>query len=612
MSAAALVRRALLFARAAPADADEFLALAAIALPVILTYLTGFAQAMIGLILVGHVDATSLAAATLANMLCNALGMSIVIGCSSACDTLASQAFGARNLARIGHVSQRGAAVGLALCVPVAVLFVFSGLLLRALGQDEAVVGLASDYIRWLLIGMPALCAFEVLKKHLTNIGLPNVPLALTVLGTLVNLGAGVGLVFYTPLGFHGAPLANGIGAYTMLGAGVLYFRSHRRVNSALKAAGLGALVASAHAVAGADAPAGDASEASAAAAAEGATSPSAAGPQTPAPDAAAPSQSQTLSLVSSGAGVVVDVEKLVEEPGSGSGAPSAAVVALAVTDPFEEPAPTALPAVAAQASSADTFPPLPSDIDDIIDATWTGFSPSIALSGWGEYLSLGLPSAAMLFFEWASYEATAVIAGLMSVNSLATHSILATTASMAFMPILGFGVATMMRIGNRLGERKPAEAQRAFRVGMCVWVVYACLNATFLCSIAPVWGRVFTDDPEVDAHVQRILWILAVYGVFDTGQCILSFVFRAVGRPGLAAVANGTGYMVVGLPLAYSIGVVAKLNVIGLWVGYSIAVTLVFCLLSIVLSRLKWADEAERAYKRAMSPDSHAAATGH
>ena len=66
MSAAALVRRALLFARAAPADADEFLALAAIALPVILTYLTGFAQAMIGLILVGHVDAASVAPATTA------------------------------------------------------------------------------------------------------------------------------------------------------------------------------------------------------------------------------------------------------------------------------------------------------------------------------------------------------------------------------------------------------------------------------------------------------------------------------------------------------------------------------------------------------------------
>jgi MATE family multidrug resistance protein len=313
---------------------------------------------------------------------------------------------------------------------------------------------------------------------------------------------------------------------------------------------------------------------------------------------------------VSSGAGIVVDVEKLVEEPDGGPGAPSATAAppAVAAADPFEAPAPSAVAAPA----SADDFPPIPSDIDDVIDATWTGFSPGIALSGWGEYLSLGLPSAAMLFFEWASYEATAVIAGLMSVNSLATHSILATTASMAFMPILGFGVATMMRIGNRLGERKPAEAQRAFRVGMCVWVVYACLNATFLCSIAPVWGRVFTDDAAVDAHVQRILWILAVYGVFDTGQCILSFVFRAVGRPGLAAVANGTGYMVVGLPLAYSIGVIAKLNVIGLWVGYSIAVTLVFCLLSIVLSRLNWADEAERAYKRAMAPDSHGAAAGH
>ena len=69
-----LLRRALSLLRVSGADADEFLLLAALALPVILTNLLGFTQTVIGQILVGHVSAEALASATLANMLCNALG----------------------------------------------------------------------------------------------------------------------------------------------------------------------------------------------------------------------------------------------------------------------------------------------------------------------------------------------------------------------------------------------------------------------------------------------------------------------------------------------------------------------------------------------------------
>ena len=50
-----------------------------------------------------------------------------------------------------------------------------------------------------------------------------------------------------------------------------------------------------------------------------------------------------------------------------------------------------------------------------------------------------------------------------------------------------------------------PAEAAHASAA--------AALNAAFLLSVAPVWGRVFTEDAAVDAHVQRILWVQGVAG---------------------------------------------------------------------------------------------------
>ena len=71
--------------------------------------------------------------------------------------------------------------------------------------------------------------------------------------------------------------------------------------------------------------------------------------------------------------------------------------------------------------------------IDDLIDATTsTHLSFRAAFTGWYEFLSLGLPGAAMLFVEWASYECAAIIAGLDSTTTLAAHTIIANGQTIA------------------------------------------------------------------------------------------------------------------------------------------------------------------------------------
>jgi Na+-driven multidrug efflux pump len=524
----------------------ELLVLINLSMPIIATYLVYFAQAVIGRVLVGHVSSEALAAATLAEMFANAFGNSVVIGCSSACDTLVSQAFGAKNWERIGHISQRGSMVALALCAPVAVLWLFAGFFLKNLGQSEEVVQTSAVYIRWLLVGLPTLGVFEVFKKHLINIGAPGMTLLFTCIGALVNGFCGYFLVFYSPMGLYGAPLAISIGYASSLISVLLYFKFHRRFHSSLRSMGLGSLV--------------------------------------PVSELLSTGEKATIKKDS--------VKNITEQD----------VTNIENNDNNDINVLAAKATAAASTSTSTVIEKTEElmDFDDLIDLTWgSGFDLKIAFSGWPEYLSLGLPSSAMLFTEWASYEATAIIAGLIDVNALATHSILATTASMTFMPILGFGVAVMIRIGNRLGERNPEGARFTFQVSLFVWALYAAWNVIFLLCVSPVWGKVFTDDKDVDEYVTRILWVLALYGIFDSGQCLLSFVFRAIGRAGLAACANVSGYIVVGLPLAYAVGISAKYGVLGIWLAYFIAVTIVFILLAGLLYRIDWKYESDEAYKR-------------
>ncbi len=64
------------------------------------------------------------------------------MGLLGGADTLGSQAFGARNVRRVGFIYQRGAAVSLFFAVPIAVLWWFSGDVLALMGQQPETVSL--------------------------------------------------------------------------------------------------------------------------------------------------------------------------------------------------------------------------------------------------------------------------------------------------------------------------------------------------------------------------------------------------------------------------------------------------------------------------------------
>lgn len=102
--------------------------------------------------------------------------------------------------------------------------------------------------------------------------------------------------------------------------------------------------------------------------------------------------------------------------------------------------------------------------------ACWQPWS-SAALQGWGIYLSLALPCAAMLLLEWASFEAVLLLAGVLPSASPAVNltamglfsSILVNLFSLPF----GFAVAVGQRTGSEIGAGRPAAAQLALAVGV-------------------------------------------------------------------------------------------------------------------------------------------------
>ncbi|ETV90639.1 hypothetical protein, variant 1 [Aphanomyces invadans] len=171
-----------------------------------------FIPSITNIILVGQMSTPNLKqfvdATAMAVMYTNITSYSVGLGMATALDTLCTQAYGAGNIKKFGVLLQ-SALLGMALTlIPVSLLNWFSADILKILGQEPALADLTGGFVRVMLVGYPALYAFEVLKK-LVQAESVTFPMAvLTGLGNVLHISLGYYLSQHTSLGYLGPAVA--------------------------------------------------------------------------------------------------------------------------------------------------------------------------------------------------------------------------------------------------------------------------------------------------------------------------------------------------------------------------------------------------------------------
>ena len=376
----------------------ELVTLAQLAAPICVANLASFGLQIVSQMVVGRVSAAALGACALAGMFVAATGLAPVFGTANACDTLCSEAFGARNLPRVGLIARRGIAVALASAVVVVFVWALgSGPFFRALGIETELAEDAEAFVHVLIFGLPAQVVYEVLKKPLISVGLAGVATGLSFTGLLTSALLSPLLVFGFRMGFLGAAWATVVAHWVTLGSFLGFLRWHRALHATARgcARGLRAAAGGAGAVQGlhraeAHAAQGLQSEAQLAVQVLPAQ-------REEARAAASPREkAHTQALVAAGGERCADTRELV--------APGAEESARACLE--EARAPSCAVSMSAGAEGAARLEPKARlDPHDILDAVFPSCTLNGALGGWGEYMALGLPSAAMLFVEWGSFE---------------------------------------------------------------------------------------------------------------------------------------------------------------------------------------------------------------
>lgn len=168
-----------------------------------------------------------------------------------------------------------------------------------------------------------------------------------------------------------------------------------------------------------------------------------------------------------------------------------------------------------------------------------------------------------------------AVVCGWFGKVQLAAYQVVNTIAQLGFMVFMSFGVATSIKVANCTGQKDWVGVKRVAVAGLQINL----LLATLACVVFYVGGAhllgLFTADPDVIASGVALIIPLILYQYGDATQLTYANALRGTSNVKPLMYFAAVGYVLVGIPSLYLLGVTAGLHNVGVYYSFSIALFL-------------------------------------
>jgi len=150
--------------------------------------------------------------------------------------------------------------------------------------------------------------------------------------------------------------------------------------------------------------------------------------------------------------------------------------------------------------------------------------------------LKFGLPSGVHMFIEIAGYSGFLLIVGRLGTTELAATNIAFNINTIAFMPMIGFGIAISMLTGQNIGRGSVDIAERVIWSGFQLCFGYMALIALTYFFLPGIYIYPFAAkaDPagfvKISAYTFVLLKFVAVYSLFDTLNLVFASAIKGAG----------------------------------------------------------------------------------
>ncbi|PIN00432.1 putative membrane protein, predicted efflux pump [Handroanthus impetiginosus] len=140
---------------------EEMKRLGYLAGPLVAVTLSFYLLQVISLMMVGHLGELSLSSTAIAFSLGGVIGFSLLLGMATALETISGQAFGAQQYEKIGTQTYTAILSLNIVCIPLSILWIYMGNVLKLVGQDPEISREAGKFMKWLI---PALFGYATLQ----------------------------------------------------------------------------------------------------------------------------------------------------------------------------------------------------------------------------------------------------------------------------------------------------------------------------------------------------------------------------------------------------------------------------------------------------------------
>ncbi len=182
--------------------------------------------------------------------------------------------------------------------------------------------------------------------------------------------------------------------------------------------------------------------------------------------------------------------------------------------------------------------------------------------------ITVGGPIAVSFFVECAVYCSVGLMLGRMGEQIVGGHQIALNFASITFMVPLGVALAVTVRVGQAIGAGDPRAARLTGLAGNLLSLTFMGCMATLMGLFPGQIARLYTGDAQVIETASQLLFLAAIFQVFDGLQVSGAGALRGLKDTRVPMAITLIAYWVFALPVGYYLAFYVGWGPRGLWSG--------------------------------------------
>lgn len=188
--------------------------------------------------------------------------------------------------------------------------------------------------------------------------------------------------------------------------------------------------------------------------------------------------------------------------------------------------------------------------------------------------INLGLPSGLIYSMEVGAFALAAIIIGWLGSAALAAHQIAINLASISYMVVLGISAAATIRVGNALGRRDLLEVKLAGRSAIILGLLFMSFTGLLFIIFNKELPQLYIKDNHVIDLASSLLIIAALFQLSDGVQAVGMGILKGITDVKVPMLITFVAYWLLALPMGYYLGFILELNIVGIWLGLFLGLT--------------------------------------